>query len=259
VIPSYGAMAAAGLLLALALAQRTARTVGVIPAHLWNLCVIGLFAGLLGSRLLLMLANWRDVKKHPMWMLGLATVHHPLVLLAGAVFGALAALVFARRQRMPLLSTADALAAPVALGLAFEQFGALLAGAGFGIDTRVPWAVVYTSPLAARWSGTPLGVSVHPVQAYAALAFVTLSLLLLVIMPMRRQAGDLAGVALMGAGVAVFITEFWRDREGRGAILRGALDWPQVAALVFVIAGSVLLRERGAKPAPAIDVEAGRG
>lgn len=259
-IPSYGAMAALGLLLALFLAQRTARTAAVSPAHVWNLCVIALFAALIGSRLLLILLNWRDVVRHPLWMLGLATIHHPLLMAAGALLGALAAWAYARWQRLPLLSTADALAGPIALGLACEQFGALLAGSSYGIDAHVPWAVTYTSPLAARWSGTPLGVPLHPVQAYAGIAFLTLSLLLLVLLPARRQHGDVAGIALMGAGIAIFLTEFWRDREGRGAILHGALDGPQIAAIVMLLGGALLLRERkSARVASETSIEVGRG
>jgi len=234
------------MLLALLLAQRTARIVGVAPADAWNLCVIALFAGLIGSRLLLFLVNWADVVKHPLWMLGLATIHHPLLVVAGAALGGLAAFIYARRQHLALLKTADALAAPAALGMAFEQFGALLAGSGYGSGTHVPWAVVYTDPLAARWSGVTVGIPLHPVQAYATIAFLTLSILLLVLLPALRQPGDVAGVALMGLGVTVYVTEFWRDGEGRGAILHGALDGPQAAAVLLVIAGAVLLRERGA-------------
>jgi phosphatidylglycerol:prolipoprotein diacylglycerol transferase len=259
VIPSYGAMTALGLLLALALAQRTARVVGVAPAHVWNLCVLALFAALIGARVLLVLVNWRDVVKHPLWMLGLATVHHPLVIAAGAFFGGLAALLYARTKHLPLLATADALAPPIALGAACEQIGALLAGSDYGKGTHLPWAVVYTDPLAARWSGVSLGIPLHPVQAYAAVAFLTLSILLLVILPTRRQAGDAAGVALMGAGVAVYITELWRDWEGRGAVLKGGmLDGPQIAAIVMVLAGAVLLRERkNTAAAPLLNPEVG--
>jgi phosphatidylglycerol:prolipoprotein diacylglycerol transferase len=237
-------MAALGLLLALILAQRTARVVGVAPAHVWNLCVLALFAALIGSRLLLVLVNWRDLLHHPLWLFGLAMIHHPLLAVVGALLGALSAWAYARWQHLPLASTADALAAPVALGLAFEQFGAFLAGSSYGKGTHVPWAVVYTDPLAARWSGVSLGIPLHPVQAYASIAFLTLSILLLVILPVRRQQGDVAGVALMGAGIAIYVTEFWRDWEGRGAVLRGVLDGPQVAAICLVIAGAVLLRER---------------
>jgi phosphatidylglycerol:prolipoprotein diacylglycerol transferase len=155
-----------------------------------------------------------------------------------------AAFLYARWKRLPLGNTADALAAPLALGLAFEQLGALLAGSGYGTEATVPWAVTYTNPLAARWSGTPLGIPLHPVQAYLGLAFLALSVLLLAGLPARRQEGDGAGLFLLGAGAVVFLTEFWRDPEGRGALLGGALDGPQAAAVLLVLAGGLILLER---------------
>jgi phosphatidylglycerol---prolipoprotein diacylglyceryl transferase len=243
-IPSYGAMGALGVLLALFLAQRTARLARVNAAQVWNLCVVALFAAIVGQRLLLILINWSDLRLHPSWMLGLAMIHHPLLAGAGALAGAVAAFIFARWQRMPLAATADALAAPLALGLACEQWGALLAGAGFGTETNARWAVTYTNPLAMRWSGAPLGIAVHPVQAYAAFAFLTLSILLLAWMPARRQPGDIAGLWMLGAGVAVFMTEVFRDPEGRGSWMHGALDGPQIAAIVSVVIGGLALLER---------------
>jgi phosphatidylglycerol---prolipoprotein diacylglyceryl transferase len=243
-IPSYGALSALGVLLALFLAQRTARIAGVNAAQLWNLCVIGLFAALAGERLLLVAVNWSDLRRHPGWMLGLAMIHHPLLAGAGALFGTAAVGIYVRWQRMPLAATADALAAPLALGLAFEQFGALLAGSGYGTEATVRWAVTYNDLLAMRWSGTPLGIPLHPVQAYAAVAFLTLTILLLVVLPARRQPGDVAGLWLLGAGVAIYITELWRDSEGRGTLLNGALDGPQVVAIAFVLVGAVVLMER---------------
>lgn len=237
-------MAAAGVLLALVLAQHDARVVGISSHHIWNLCVVALFGALVGSRLLLVIMNWRDLLRHPLWILGLATIHHPLLAGAGALFGMITAGVYARMQRMSLANTADVLAAPVALGLACEQFGALLAGSGFGKGAQVPWAVVYSNPLAFRWSGAPLGIPLHPVQGYAALAFLTLAILLVVWLPARRQPGDVAGAALTGAGIAIYFTEFWRDWEGRGDVLHGAFDGPQVAAILFVIAGGFMLRSR---------------
>lgn len=247
VIPSYGALAAVGVLLALLLAQRTARNIKLPPAHIWNLCVLSLFAALLGSRLLLVAVNWRELLRHPLWILGLATIHHPLLAAAGVACGLLAAFLYIRWQHLPFPSTLDALAGPLVLGMAFEQFGALLAGAGYGTQTALPWAVVYTNPLAARWSGAPLGVPVHPVQAYAALVYLTLVVLLLIWLPARHQAGDVAGIALLGVGVTTYITEFWRDLEGRGRLLHGALDGPQVAAIGLVAAGALLLLERKRK------------
>jgi phosphatidylglycerol:prolipoprotein diacylglycerol transferase len=245
-IPAYGASAALGVLLALLMALRTARIAGLDGRKVWNLCVIALFAALAGSRLLLVALNWSELRLHPMWLLGLAMIHHPLLACFGGLAAVVSAVLYGRRQQLPLRSTADALAAPVALGLAFEQLGALLAGSGYGTATAARWAVTYTDPLAALWSGAPLGITLHPVQAYAAFGFVTLSIFFLFWLTYRHQPGDVAGLLLMGVGVTVFVTEFWRDTEGRGSLLGGALDGPQIAAAALVVVGGLVLLERKA-------------
>jgi phosphatidylglycerol:prolipoprotein diacylglycerol transferase len=244
VVPSYGAVAALGVLAGLIVAQRTALAARLSPGQIWNLCVIALFTALLAQRLLLIGMNMSDLRQHPSWLLTLAMVHHPLLAGTGAAAALVAAALYARSKQMPLRTTADALAAPLALGMAFEQLGALLAGSDYGTEAQIPWAVTYTHPLAALWSGTPLGIPLHPVQAYAAMAFLTLSVFLLVWQPAILQRGDLAGLWLMGTGVIVFITELWRDPEGRGVMLNGALDGPQLAAIILVLFGAVVLRER---------------
>jgi len=246
-IPSYGAMAALGVLAALFLAQHTARCISLDAAKVWNLCVVALFAALVGSRLLVIVANWNDLRKHPLWLLGLAMVHHPLVAVAGAVAAVLAAGFYVMLHKMPLRAVADALAAPLAVAAAFEQLGALLAGSGYGIEVgngfARHWAVTYESPLAARWSGAPLGVPVHPAQAYAALGFLALAIFLLVWLPRRSNPGDVAGIGLMGTGVLVYGAELFRDSEGRGAFFGGTVDGPQLAGLALVLAGAGLLLE----------------
>lgn len=236
--------------MALALTQRTARIAGVDAGRVWNLCILSLFAALACARLLLVVANWSALRLHPAWVLGLAMVHHPLLAGVGALAGAGCAAWYAHRSKLPWRATADALAPPLAMGLAFEQLGALAAGSGYGADAGpgVRWAVTYSNPLAAIWSGTPLGVPLHPVQAYAALAFLALAVLLLVWLPVERRPGDVAGLWLMGAGVAIYLTELWRDPEGRGSILHGAIDGPQIAAVLLVLLGALVLRQRKSAP-----------
>ena len=243
VIPSYGATAAAGVLLGLMLAMHTARKLGIDPNQIWNLCILMLFTALVGSRLLLVAANWTVLRHHPLWMLSLAMIHHPLLAAIGAAIALVVAAVYAHVYHLPFRITADVLAAPVALGLGLEQIGALLAGSGYGTGAHVPWAVTYTDPLAARWSDAPLGIPVHPVQAYAALGFFAIAVGLLLWLPHRRQHGDLAGVFLMATGIVLFITEFWRDPLGRGALFGGVIKGPQVAGIVLVLAGASMLLE----------------
>jgi phosphatidylglycerol:prolipoprotein diacylglycerol transferase len=246
IIPSYGAVAALGVLLALWLALRTSRIVGLNPNQLWNLSILALFTAIAGSRFLLVILNWTIVRSHPTWLLGLAMIHHPLLAALGIVFALIVAIPYARMQKLPLADTADALAAPLALALACEQLGALLAGSGYGRETTVPWAVQYTHPLALRWSGAPLFDPVHPVQAYAASAFLVIAIALVILLPRRRQHGDIAGLWLVLVGTAIYFTEFWRDPEGRGSMVHGALNGPQLVAIFSVLAGAFLLRERPA-------------
>ena len=224
---------------------------GVDAGKIWNLCILSLFAALAAARLLLVAANWSVLRAHPAWLLGLGVVHHPLLACAGAFAGAACAAWYAWKKKLPFRATADALAPPLAAALAFEQLGALAAGSGYGTDAGpdVGWAVIYTNPLAAIWSGTPLGVPLHPVQAYAALAFLALAVLLWVWLPLERRTGDVAGLGLLGAGVAIYLTEIWRDWEGRGSLLHGIIDGPQIAAVLLVLAGALTLRE--SKPAVA--------
>ncbi len=244
VVPSYGAVAAVGVLLALVLAIHTARQLHVDPNKIWNLCILMLFTALVGSRLLLVVANWTVLRHHPIWMLGLAMIHHPLIAAIGTLIALAVAVVYARVNHLQFRVTADALAAPAALGLAFEQIGALLAGSGFGTGTSVRWAITYTDPLAEQWSGAPLDIPVHPVQAYVALCFFAIAIGLVFWLPLHRQDGDLAGLFLMATGVVLFITEFWRDPIGRGAMFGGLLKGPQTVAIAFVVAGAFILLER---------------
>jgi len=246
-VPSYGACAALGVLLALALAQSTARKAGLDsqhgPRHAWNMLVLAVFASLATSRLLLVAMNLSDLRRHPAWLLAVAMVHHPLLTAAGAAGAAVAILWYARWARLPLAAVADCLAAPVTLGMAAEQVGALLAGSDFGRDSLDPkaWAVTYTSPLAARWSGTPLGVPLYPVQAYAALGALLLAAICFGWMFLARRRGDVAGVWLLGAGSLLFVTEMYRDWEGRGVLFDGRMDIPQLVGLWMVVCGGLLL------------------
>lgn len=252
-------MAAAGVLLGLALLLRTARLAGLNPALLWNLSIVGLFAALIGSRVLLLVLNWSVVRTHPAWLLSLAMVHHPLLAAIGVAFAIVAMVPYARARQLPWRGTADALAAPVALALACEQVGALLGGAGYGTETDVRWAVVYTSPFAMNWSGAPLFDPVHPVQAYAACAFLVMAAGLLFGMRRMRRPGDTAGIALLAIGVAIYLTEFFRDAEGRGSIFGGLLDGPQLVAIGLVLLGASVLLDRSRVSATEIMPSAAEG
>jgi phosphatidylglycerol:prolipoprotein diacylglycerol transferase len=240
-VPSYGAAVALGVLLALWLAQMTARRVGLDPRHAWNMVVLAVFAALVTSRLVLVVMNLRELRRHPSWLLAVAMVHHPLLAATGVAGGMAATLIYARWAGLPVAVVADCLAAPVSVGMAAEQLGALLAGSDFGRESAGGWAVTYADPLAARWSGTPLDVPLYPVQAYAAIGAMLVAAIALGWMFLLRRSGDVAGVWLVGTGALLFVTEMFRDWEGRGVIGGGMVDIPQLVGLGLVVLGGIVL------------------
>lgn len=243
-VSTHGALAALGVVLALALLHRTARQSGLAPSELWNLSLISLCAALVGARILLFALRLVVFRVNPAALVSVLVVHALLYAALVALIACLATALLARARRLPLASVADALAAPVALALSVEQLGALFSGAGYGSRTTVPWAVSYSSSLAQHWSGVPLFVPVHPVQLYSALAFFVIALCLLAWASHTPRPGDLTGIFLLAAGTAVYLTEFFRNPAGRLPMFGGALTAPQLVAVAVVLAGAFILRER---------------
>ena len=244
IIPSYGAVASVGVLLSLWLAQWTSRRTKIDPRHTWNMLVLAVFASLVTSRLLLIAINLGELRSHPAWLLAVAMVHHPLLSAAGVLGGAIAVLIYARWARISLPAVADTLASPVSIGMAAEQLGALMAGSDYGRFSPgqpLMGAVIYSSSLAARWSGTPLGLPLYPVQGYAAGGALLVAALTCAWFFWPRRTGDVASIWLIATGAMLFLTELFRDWEGRGVLARGILDIPQLVALAMVLLGGALL------------------
>ena len=135
----------------------------------------------------------------------------------GGLVAAIGALViFSRRRGLPFLLVADIAAPAAALGQAIGHIGCLITGDSFGTAASVPWAVVYRNPAAMA----PLGVPLHPTQAYEALA---LGALFVVLWRGRRRleavgTGALAATYLLGLSGVRFGLFFLRDEP---AVLLG--------------------------------------
>ncbi len=240
-------MAALGVLLALALSQRTARIAGVNPGQVWNLCIVALFAALVASRLLLVLVNWSELRLHPAWMLGLAMIHHPLLAGAGGLAGvdgrravcALAAIC--RLERQPMCWPRR-----WPWGWPSSNWARCWPGRATGLKLGPQCAGLSPTPSSGRaLERHAAGRSAASGAGVCGAGFLTIAIGLLVWLPMRRQQRRCgrAGSACRPAW-RIYLTEMWRDTEGRGALLGGALDGPQMAAIVLVLAGALMLLER---------------
>ena len=101
---------------------------------------------------------WND----PGSLFSLSTLQAAGVYQGGFLVAFVTAMLYMRRQNLPVLATCDVFAPGIALGQAIGRLGCFSAGCCWGIETHVPWAVTFRNPQAAELTGVPLGIPLHP-------------------------------------------------------------------------------------------------
>jgi phosphatidylglycerol:prolipoprotein diacylglycerol transferase len=252
-IYTYGILVATGVLIGVWIAAHDAPRVGLSPVKIWNLGIYGILVALVTSKLWLILSAWSYYSANPHEVFSTATLQSGGTFYGGLAGGILWTLYYTWHEKLPLLPTLDVCAAPLALGHAIGRVGCFMAGCCFGKPTSLPWGVTFTSEIAARISGTPLNVPLHPTQLYEAAAEFLNFLILFSIGRRWRFPGQVIGGYLILYGVERGLLEFLRDDPGRTLLFNNAVSLMQIVSAVMLVAGLFLWSRglRDAKPAPA--------
>lgn len=249
-LPTYGFMAAIGLLAGLTVAVRNSKRQGVNEDYAWNLGIIAILSAVVGAKVLFVLDNWSYYGAHLGAIFSLDLLRTGGWWEGGIIAAVAACAWYMRRHRMKALAISDAFAPGIALGHAFGRIGCFAAGCCWGKPTDLPWGVTFTSQLAQQWVGTPLGIKLQPTQIYESL-FEFLNFAFLTWLFKRRKFdGQVIGAYLVTYGVARFFFEFLRGDPDRGNVL-GVMSLVQLIMIFFVLAGGALWM-RGSPAAPAV-------
>ncbi|HEU4636265.1 MAG TPA: prolipoprotein diacylglyceryl transferase family protein [Edaphobacter sp.] len=224
-IPTYGLLAAIGLMLALVLSLRTAAVVGLSPDRVWNAGLFTLISAFVLSRLLLVVENLHTFLSFPILLLMVPSLT-PL----GLALTAIASLVYLRTRSLDILSTLDAWAPCATLAWVFLALGHFAEGSDPGLPSNLPWAVALPSS----------SLRLHPVAIYVAIVAVLLTAVLLIQLPRRRRAGDTAAIALAASGLAQFLISFLREPAYYEDTLGRLLDPIQWVALGMIVVAAIL-------------------
>jgi phosphatidylglycerol:prolipoprotein diacylglycerol transferase len=183
---SYGLMMAVAFVVGTFLGLREARRLGLDEDRVVNVILVTLIASVFGARMLYVLEHLPEFRRE--WTSVLALWQGGLTLYGGIAAGTFAGLVAARRMRLPVWITADALTPSLALGTMFGRIGCFLNGCCYGRPTTLPWGVVFPHDSFAylEFGDQP----VHPSQLYNALA----GLLMFVLFQSLRQRFRVPGV-----------------------------------------------------------------
>jgi phosphatidylglycerol:prolipoprotein diacylglycerol transferase len=237
-LPSYGMLLAFGVIAALWTLRSRADRAGMDGAHLVDFGLWLVIWALVGAKLLLVLVELPRYLRDPGAILG--TIRAGGVFLGGFVAAVVAAVVLLRRYNLPTLPSFDVLSPSLALGHAIGRIGCLMAGCCWGASCDLPWAITYSSPIAAQNLGTPLHQPLHPFPVYSSLFNFGLYALLAAYYRRRPAAGRVFATYLLLYGIGRFLLEWTRGDAVRGFVLGGDLSTSQLISIALIATGTVL-------------------
>lgn len=218
---SWGLMVALGTILGVYLIIRAGVKAGfdankILDGSFWTIV-----AGFLGARLVYVIYFWKDFSPRPwealfIWQGG-------LVFYGGLAGSLLAAVLYLKINKLPVLKILDLAAPYAALGYIFVRLGCFLNGCCFGKICRGPWAVKFPQLVGLR----------HPTQLYEAAAGAVIFLILLFLKKRQKFDGQLVYSGIMVYSVWRFWVEFLRDDPPY--FFYGLNAFQIASAVIFVI------------------------
>lgn len=130
----------------------------------------------------------------------------------------LASWFFCRKNGIPALRLADALAVATPVGLGLGRIANFINAELWGRPTDLPWGVIFPGEAAQSCPGVEGLCARHPSQLYeAGLEGLLLGLVLFVLVRAGglRRPGLALGIFVAGYGISRFIVEFFRQADAR--------------------------------------------
>lgn len=232
---TYGLMLASAFTSGLWLAAQLASREGYEKSKIYDIGLYLLIAVLIGSKVLMVLTEWREFLAQPAMLFSLDFLRSGGVYYGGFLGALAASLYLARRYQIDWWQLADFCAPGIALGQFFGRMGCFAAGCCWGKPTS-SWIGVEFTSRAHELTGVPLGVHLHPTQLYESIFALLLSGGLLFIAKRRLFKGSVILTYAMVYSVGRFVIEFYRD-DPRGTIW--GLSTSQFISLLVVAAAGI--------------------
>lgn len=202
-----------------------------------------------GSRLLVLLQEWRDFIRSP-----LKTLLKPgFAFQGGFMGGATALLGIAVTHGLDLRTLLDCFALGIPLGHALGRLGCLSYGCCHGkpAGPHLPGITTTCPDSKVVWGSGLSGVKLHPTQLYSCLGNLGLFALLCWLASGERRPGELAAIYLMVGAAGRFLIEFLRGIPVRRML---GLSIYQLVTLPLILSGALLLLTTPGQPSALFSV-----
>ena len=247
---SFGLMMAIGFLVGNYLIALELKRRKLDPAIANNIILIGLVAGIVGSKLLFLIESWSDFITNPVRE---AFSPSGLTWYGGFLLAALCIYWYSRKLKIGFKIISDATSPALLLAYGVARLGCHFAGDGdYGFPTNLPWGTDYSKgtyppsvafrPFPEITSRYPNGIvpdstPCHPTPVYE---FIICGILFMIMWKYRksiRPDGAMFALYLVFAGIERFAIEFFRINP-RFAF---GLSEAQVISVPLILMGALLL------------------
>ena len=195
-IYSYGIMLIFAFLISTYLASKKAGAIAIEPEIIFNLSFIVLIFGIIGSRLLYVIFNVDYYIKSPLEIIKLW--EGGLSWFGGFFLGSTAAIIYIRRNGLPIYKTLDLLIPFLALGQSIGRIGCLLNGCCYG--RQVSWGLYF--PVHDR--------VLIPTQLFSSLAMLFIFVILRIFQERTHRDGEILFTYLILYSIRRILIEIWR-------------------------------------------------
>ncbi len=233
----YGLLIASAVIIGVLLSQYLAQRRHINPELLGDLSIWLVLAAIPGARLYYVAFEWENYAQRPeaiiaIWQGGIA-IH-------GAIIGgAIAALIFARINRISFWQLADLVSPSLILGQAIGRWGNFFNSEAFGIPTNLPWKLYI--PAANRPPQYADEAFFHPTFLYESLWNLGVFALLIYLFfwglrhPQRYRIGTLAFVYM----AAYSAGRIWIEGLRTDSLMLGSIQVAQLISLLGIIVGII--------------------
>ncbi len=234
-VKTWGFIVAIGIVIAMFLALKEAKK-KKLTGRIEDLLVVMLVFGLIFGRIAYVLINPSEFKSLfeflEIWNGGIVSWGA----LSGVIFGSLVHKKITKTKKEDFLEILDLLAPYLILAIAIGRIGCFLRGCCFGIETDLPWGVLYL--------GDSL-LPVHPTQLYHFIADLAILFLLLHLRKKPNPKGVLFFYFVALYSLERIVIDFFRYHQPSEYL--GMFTLTQLIFFLFLAAAIVLIKNKKRK------------
>lgn len=232
----YGFLIASAVIVGVFLSSSLAKRRGINPDLIGDLVIWLVIAAIPCARLYYVAFEWQQYAKNPAEILA---IWHGGIAIHGAIIGgSIAALIFARLNKVPFWQLADVVAPSLILGQAIGRWGNFFNSEAFGAPTNLPWKLFI--PEANRPSGYQQYEYFHPTFLYESFWDLGVFILLMTLFFRRLKSKTplKSGTISLVYLVAYSLGRFWIEGLRTDSLMLGPLRIAQIVSLVQIALGT---------------------